>query len=471
MTVALSIIILSTVIALGKILGGSRVCGISLGVAWILFVGLLFAHFGYCPDTAVLHFVKELGLIFFVYSIGMQAGPGFFSNFRSGGLRFNLLALLLVLLGVVTARLLSGLAGVPMPAMVGVMSGAVTNTPGLGAAQQACADMDAGSVADIAVGYAVAYPFGMAGCILSLIFIRRVFYRGVPAWSRARAEDDADRDDRDALEIEKAALRDGRRYVHKKIIVSKRKLNGMTLGQFEFDRYLGARILRIRRAGIALTPTPDTLLQLGDVVTVVGPEASVDGVETVLGNSVKRLDEPNLIPIFAGIALGCLLGSLPIRLPGLSQPVRLGLAGGPLIVSILLSSFGPRMKVVTYTTTGANLMIREIGISLFLASVGLEAGGGFVASLAGRDGLVRIACGALITVVPLLACGAIGRYVLKIGYDRLAGVLAGSMTNPPALAFATEQEESGNEAAIGYATVYPLTMFLRVLAAQLMIAV
>ena len=424
MTLALSIIILCTVIALGKILGRCKLFGISLGVTWILFVGIVFAHYGYILDAQLLHFVKEFGLILFVYSIGMQVGPSFFSSFRSGGVKLNLLASLLVLCGVAVTYFLIKVTGTDPATMVGVMSGAVTNTPGLGAAQQAYADATGGDPAVIAQGYAVAYPLGVVGCILSFILLKNFFRSEKPLAVPTQQE---------ATETQVSG-----KLISRKISISKRKLNGAVLGKLEFDKYLGVNITKIRRAGIEIAARPDTILQMGDVLTVVGSEAAVTGMEKVLGNSIRRLNEPNLIAIFAGIALGCALGSIPIHFPGIPQPVKLGLAGGPLIVAILISCFCPRFKIVTYITTSANLMIREIGISLFLACVGLEAGSGFV------DTIVNKA---------------------------LIGVLSGASTNPPALAFAGEQDKNSDEAAVGYATVYPLTMFLRVLAAQLMVLI
>lgn len=467
MTIALSIIILSTVIALGKFLGTCKVFGISLGVTWILFVGIVFSHFGFNPDPAILHFLKELGLILFVYSIGMQVGPSFFSSFRSGGIKLNLLSTILVLLGVATSAVLIKLTGIDGPTMVGIMSGAVTNTPGLGAAQQAYADACGGDPSGIALGYAVSYPLGVVGAILAFILVKQSLYRkeNIKAPGPAANTDNVDYEVR---KIEKDARERGLKFVHKKIIISKRKLNGKHLGSLEFEKYMGVSIIRIRRAGIEIFAKPDTILQLGDVVTVVGSEEGIAGMEKILGNSVKKLDEPNLIAIFAGIAAGCALGSIPIHIPGIPQPIKLGLAGGPLIVSILVSYFGPRLKVVTYTTTSANLMIREIGISLFLACVGLEAGTGFVDTIVNKGGLVWIAYGAIITLVPILLCSIIGKYLFKLKYNTLVGLLAGACTNPPALAFASEQDPNSDDAAVAYATVYPLTMFLRVLCAQLM---
>lgn len=459
MTIGLSIIILSTVIALGKILGRCKVAGISLGVTWILFVGIIFSHFGYNLDPKILHFMKEFGLILFVYSIGMQVGPSFFSSFRAGGLKLNLLASMVVAAGVGVTYAIIKITGTDAPTMVGVMSGAVTNTPGLGAAQQAYADATGTGSTTIALGYAVAYPLGVVGCILSFIALKAILFRNERPLTVKNA----------AIPATGATEHVNGRYVQRKVIISKRKLNGIALGKLEFERYLGANITQIRRAGIIIEARQDSILQLGDVVTVVGNEHSVAAMEKVLGNSLKRLDQPNLIAIFAGIALGCALGSIPIHFPGIPQPVKLGLAGGPLIVSILMGHFGPRLRIVTYTTTSANLMIREIGISLFLACVGLEAGNGFVDTIVNKGGYIWIGYGALITVVPLLLCGLIGKTVMKVRYSTLIGVLSGASTNPPALAFAGEQDKNSDEAAVGYATVYPLTMFLRVLAAQLMV--
>ena len=375
------LIIISIVIALGRILGKTKICGISFGVTWVLFVGILFAHHGLTIDHNLIHFLKEFGLVLFVYSIGLQVGPGFFSSFRSGGLVLNGLAVFIIAVGVLVTVGIHFLADIPVTTVTGIMSGAVTNTPGLGAAQQTYFDITGNTANDIAQGYAVAYPLGVIGCILSFILIRIVLYRVSGAESRSA--------------------------VH-----NERKTAG-----------------------------------------------------EVRGNS----DQPNLIPIFIGIALGCILGSIPISLPGIPQPVKLGLAGGPLIVSILISRFGPRFHIITYTTPSANLMIREIGISLFLACVGLEAGEGFVDTLVHGDGMKWIMYGALITVIPVLAGGFIGKYVLRLDYNTLTGVLSGACTNPPALAYASEQDRDSDKTGVAYATVYPLSMFLRVLAAQLMV--
>ena len=472
--IAHSIIILALVIALGKMLGKSKAGGISLGVTWVLFVGILFSHFGMTLDSNLLHFMKEFGLILFVYSIGLQVGPGFFSIFRSGGLKLNLLAIFICLCGAATAIAIHFLADIPMTTITGIMSGAVTNTPGLGAAQTAYADSFGSNAPDIALGYAVAYPLGVIGAIASFLIIKQCFYRNgrVIVTSEKKSEDiDIMVEEKEAQKviISKHVEAADTRFISRRFIISKRSLNGVTIGKLNFEEVLGASVTRIRRAGLDFKASPDFKLQYGDLVTVVGSKESVAGVEKVLGNSLKRLDEPNLIPIFIGIALGVLLGSIPVTFPGIPQPVKLGLAGGPLIVSILLSHFGPRMNVITYTTASANLMLREIGICIFLACVGLEAGNGFVDTVVNNGGLIWIAYGALITVIPLMAAGIIGRYVMKLDYLTLIGVLSGASTNPPALAFASEQDKSTDTAAVSYAAVYPLTMFMRVLIAQLMI--
>ena len=379
--VAHILIIISIVIALGRILGKTKICGISFGATWVLFVGILFGHYGLSIDHNLIHFLKEFGLVLFVYSIGLQVGPGFFSSFRSGGLALNGLAVFVIATGMLVTIGIYFLSGIPATTITGIMSGAVTNTPGLGAAQQAYFDTTGNTATDMAQGYAVAYPLGVIGCILSFVLIRMMLYRISG--------------------------------VHSNI-------------------------------------------------------ASHNKVETK-GSFQNNPDQPNLIPIFIGIALGCILGSIPITFPGIPQPVKLGLAGGPLIVSILISRFGPKFHIITYTTPSANLMIREIGISLFLACVGLEAGDGFVDTLIHGDGMKWILYGALITVIPVLAGGFIGRYILKLDYSTLTGVLSGACTNPPALAYASEQDRDSDKTSVAYATVYPLSMFLRVLAAQLMV--
>ena len=541
--VAHSVLILSLTIAFGIILAKIKVRGVSLGVTWILFVGIVFGHFNMNLDEHLLHFLKEFGLILFVYSIGLQVGPGFFSAFKKGGFTLNMLAVLVVALGVGITVILHFTTGTPITTMVGILSGAVTNTPGLGAAQQANSDLNGIDAPDIALGYAVSYPLGVVGIILSLLALKYLL-----RINTAQEEKEADTEKGlghlqeltvrpVTLEIKNEAIhgktikeirpllnrkfvisrikhREGgetklvnsetvihvgdiilvistpidveaitiffgkeikmeweqlnKQLISRRILITKPELNGKTLSQLKIRNNFGASITRINRSGVDLVAGPQLQLQMGDRVTIVGTELAVAHAEKVLGNSMKRLNHPNLIPIFIGIALGCILGSIPFAFPGIPQPVKLGLAGGPLIVSILISRFGPKYKLITYTTISANLMLREIGISIFLACVGLGAGEGFVDTIIHGGGYIWVGYGVIITILPLLITGLVGRYYCKLNYFTLIGVLAGSTTNPPALAYSNDLT-SCDAPAVGYATVYPLTMFLRVLTAQLLI--
>lgn len=539
--VAHSVLILSLVIAFGIMLAKIKVAGVSLGITWILFVGIVFGHFDMTLNEHLLHFMKEFGLILFVYSIGLQVGPGFFSAFKKGGLTLNLLAMLVVFLGVVITIILHFVTGTPITTMVGILSGAVTNTPGLGAAQQANSDLNGIDAPEIALGYAVAYPLGVVGIILSLIALKYILRintkteeaeaeRGLGhiqeltvrpisfeirneaidgkkikdirplmnrdfVISRVRYHDGQETElaNSDTVlhlndkilvistpkDIEAISVFFGKqidmqweqldkKLISRRILITKPELNGKMLSQLKIRNNFGASITRVNRSGVDLVAAPQLQLQMGDRVTIVGSELAVSHAEKVLGNSMKRLDHPNLIPIFLGIALGCILGSTPFVFPGIPQPVKLGLAGGPLIVSILISRFGPQYKMITYTTMSANLMLREIGISLFLACVGLGTGKGFVETVIYDGGYVWVGYGVIITIVPLLIAGLVGRYVFKLNYYTLIGVLGGSTTNPPALAYSNDLT-SCDAPAVGYATVYPLTMFLRVLTAQILI--
>ena len=540
--VAHSVLILSLVIAFGIILAKIKIAGISLGVTWILFVGIVFGHFNLNLDEHLLHFLKEFGLILFVYSIGLQVGPGFFSAFKKGGFTLNMLAMTTIFLSVAVAVILHFTTGIPITTMVGILSGAVTNTPGLGAAQQANSDLNGIDAPEIAIGYAVAYPLGVVGAILSLLALKYILNINTPkeeadaekglghlqeltvrpvtlvvkneavngktikeirplvnrnfVISRIRYHEGSQETElvnsatvlhledeiliiSNPIDIEAITVFFGKQVeveweqvsknlISRRILITKPELNGKTLSQLKIRNNFGANITRINRSGVDLVAAPSLQLQMGDRVTVVGSELAVGHAEKVLGNSMKRLNHPNLIPIFIGIALGCILGSIPFMFPGIPQPVKLGLAGGPLIVSILISHFGPRYKMITYTTMSANLMVREIGISLFLACVGLGAGKGFIETIVNEGGYVWIGYGVLITVIPLLITGLIGRYGCKLNYYTLIGVLSGSNTNPPALAYSNELT-SCDAPAVGYATVYPLAMFLRVLTAQLLI--
>ncbi len=541
-SVAHAIFVLALVISFGILLGRIKIFGISLGITWILFVGIFLGHLGLGIDEHILHFIKEFGLILFIYSIGMQVGPSFFASFKEGGLTFNMLAAGVVFLGVVTTYVIHAITGLPIATMVGILSGAVTNTPGLGAAQQTYFDATGTNDPSIAMGYAVAYPLGVVGIITSLILYRFIFRINTDKENENIDTSSASKMteaqmfslvvknpaifDKTVHEIKslvdkdfvfsrllhksdnslvvpqpKTKLKEGDKVlvvtnlqnietiealvgekidmdkdewseldamlISRRINVSKAEINGKAIGQLKLRNLFDVNITRVNRAGLDLVADPRLQLQLGDRVTVVGTEESIKNVEKFLGNSMKRLREPNLIFIFIGIALGVLVGSIPFVFPGIPQPVKLGLAGGPLIVAILISRFGPKYGLVTYTTMSANLMLREVGIALFLACVGLSAGEGFVETIV-NGGYVWIGYGFIITVVPLLIIGTIGRKIFKINYFTLMGLIAGSMTDPPALSYANAI--AGNDVpAVSYATVYPLTMFLRVITAQLMI--
>ncbi|MDR1332226.1 MAG: putative transporter [Tannerella sp.] len=543
-SVAHSVMLLSVVIALGILSGKIKIGGISLGITFVLFVGICFGHFGFRVNDEVLHFFKEFGLILFVYSIGMQVGPGFFASFRKGGITLNLLAAGTVFLGVLITLALHYVTGLSVPTMVGILSGAVTNTPGLGAAQQAYFDMYGTQDASIAAGYAVSYPLGVAGVIIAIVCIRHIFkinpakeaerleaendahagearpvsllvrnpaifgksvgelaaliaphdfvisriwYSGSQQIELVTAETVLHENDRifvvtTELDVEfvktfvgeelpmerKQWVRPGSHFIARRIVVTKSNLNGRRLGDLKLRKLYGINITRINRSGVDLVASPHLTLQVGDRVNVVGTDSAIAHVETALGNSMKRLNEPNLIPIFLGIALGILAGSIPFTIPGIPQPVKLGLAGGPLIVALLVSRFGYRYRLVTYTTMSANLMLREVGITIFLACVGIGAGDGFVDTIVHQGGLAWIGYGFMITVIPSLITGLAVRRFYRLNYLTLMGLLAGSATDPPALAYSNTV--AGNDTpAVSYATVYPLTMFLRVLTAQLLI--
>lgn len=541
--VAHSVLILALVISAGIALGKLKIAGVKLGVTWILFVGIAVSHFGMRLEGHLIHFVKEFGLILFVYSIGLQVGPSFFSSFKKGGVRLNMLAAAIVFLGVTVTYVLYLITGLPITTMVGILSGAVTNTPGLGAAQQAYADASGFSDPNVALGYAVAYPLGVVGIILSMMAIRWIFRirfdeenKALTDWEQGGSSREAVRisvsvknpfvDRKTVLQIKRLINRQfilsrvlhenghidianaqtpltvgdrvlivtttdnidfivdfigdridmdkeewerlDHQFISRRIMITKSKLNGKHIGELKLRSGYGVTVTRVNRAGVDLIPNHGLQLQMGDRVTVVGSEASINAVSKILGNSMRRLNEPNLIPIFVGIFLGVVLGSIPIMFPGIPQPVKLGLAGGPLIVSILISRFGPHYKLVTYTTMSANLMLREVGISLFLACVGLGAGEGFIETVVYEGGYRWIGYGALITILPLMIVGIFARKVLKINYYTLMGLSAGAMTDPPALAYSNGV--AGNDMpSVGYATVYPLTMFLRILTAQLLI--
>lgn len=536
-----SLIVLMLTMAIGIFLSEKlKIKNFSLGVTWILFAGIILSHFGMRLTPQVEHFAKDFGLILFVYSIGLQVGPSFFSSFGKGGLQLNMLAVGVVLTGVLTAFGLHFITGEDMATMVGILSGAVTNTPGLGAAQQAFQDMFGHANPDIATGYAVAYPLGVVGIILSIMLIKAIFRINLkqeekdmkaaeesdpnqpivmdiqlmnPAVdgksvheiqsilgidmivSRVMRQDGTeeiansetiirlgevmrvltDRPHVKTIELigpikeqEKGESKSASGLVSKRIVLTKEQWNGKKIGSLGIRKNYHVNITRVTRAGVDLLATPSLVLQLGDRIMVVGDDKDVAKVADIFGNELKRLDVPNLLPIFLGIVLGIMVGTLPIAIPGLSQPFKLGLAGGSLIIAILIGRFGPLYRLVTFATTSANKMIREIGISLFLAAVGLGAGESFFSTIA-DGGYMWILYGVIITVLPILLMGIIGRLWMKLDYFTLAGLIAGSTTDPPALAYAGSLSQENEKASVAYATVYPLTMFLRVMSAQLII--
>ncbi len=537
--VAHSILTIAIVIAVGIMLGKVKIFGISLGVTWILFVGIAVSAFGITISPEVMHFVRDFGLILFVFALGLQVGPGFFASFKKGGVRLNAMAACIVFLSLTTAVVITLLTGESVETMVGVMSGAVTNTPGLGAAQQTVAELGHDAT-PIATGYAVAYPLGVLGVILTLLAMRGLFrinlgkekekiesQKGtkdnacifcveihnesifgksiyevdhlldrhfvvsrvchtdgkveIPASNTTFNEGDKLIIVTSAANVEVVAAFLGKKIdmpqeewdnldtnlVSRRLVVTQDKVNGKTLGELNIRAQFGLNVTRVNRAGIDLTASADLALQLGDRVMVVGSQKAIDQVAKLLGNEVKKLREPNLIPIFLGIFLGIIVGSIPVAFPGLSSPIKLGLAGGPLIIAILIARFGPKLGMVTYTTASSNMMLREIGISMFLAAVGLGAGETFIPSLAG-GGYIWILYGFLITVIPIIIIGIIARLVFKLDYYSISGLICGSQTNPIALSFMnTTFGES--QIAVAYATVYPLAMFCRVIVAQLMV--
>ena len=547
--IAHTILLFALVIATGIYLGRFKVKGVSIGSTWILFVGILLSHFGFRADPHILSFMKDFGLILFVFSIGLQVGPGFFHTFRTGGLKMNLLAFLMVILAVGVTLSIHFITGEDLRIMTGVMSGAVTNTPGLGAAQQTLSDamsasgisqtVVADSTSSIASAYAVAYPLGVLGVIFLLIFFKAIFKvdidkekealdnEGNEGGNAIRAsyqvcnpalfgmtvasliKDDGDRfvisrishggvvetpgpatvlnEGDNVLVITSQAHEEAVKIlfgkeleipfsewtakksspVARKITITRSGLTGKKLRELNVRSLYGVTVTRVIRAGVELVANPNLYLQMGDTLLVVGDEEGIDKVARLFGNKASRLSHPNLVPIFFGIVIGVIFGSIPISFPGVPQPVKLGLAGGPLIISILLGYFGPKMKITTYTTVSANMMLREIGISFFLAAVGLGAGDNFISAIV-NGGYWWILYGFLITVVPIIVTVLVARLALKLNFYQICGLIAGSTTNPPVLAFA--QGAYGTDyTSVNYATVYPLSMFMRVLAAQLLI--
>jgi putative transport protein len=541
-TVAHTILVYCLVIVAGVFLGKLRLFGVSLGITFVLFAGIAAGHFGLSANHKVIDFIRDFGLILFVFSIGLQVGPGFFSSFRKGGLSLNVLALIIVAAGGIITLVLHFITGTSLPMLVGIMSGAVTNTPGLGAAQQALnqvsGSIPAADIPEISLGYAVAYPFGVLGIILTMLILKKslsiniqdeiqnfnqvqhpadtlpekisilvtnpeVFNKSIVeisklirseiVISRVLHNGELNLASSETIIFEKDIIlvvtqkkfipevvkligtvsemdltsKSGR-LITRRIMVTNREVFGKSLGSLKLRTRYNINITRIYRSGIELVASPQLWLQMGDKLTVVGDEKSMEKVIEQLGNSIKRLNEPNLIPIFFGILFGVLLGSIPIHIPGIVNPLKLGLAGGPLIVAILLSKYGYKFSLVSYTTPSANLMLREIGIVLFLASVGIVAGEKFIPTLLSGDGFIWMGYGAIITFVPLLIIGFYSRTILKKNYLDICGLLSGSMTDPPALAYANSIAMS-DAPSVAYATVYPLVMFLRIFIAQLLI--
>lgn len=535
-----AVVIIALIIAVGLGLGKIKVRGISLGVTWVFFAGIFAGHTGLSIDPAMLHFAQDFGLVLFVYELGLQVGPGFFSSFRKGGVQLNTLALGVILIGTAMSVGISYAFSLPISDMVGVLCGATTNTPALAAAQQSLQQLGL-PVSSTALSCAVTYPLGVVGVILGLIFLRKCV-----ATKRNMAPpevEDINKTHIDAFKVVNPALfgktvreaaslvegthfvisrlwRDGKvsiptsdlqlkdndrvlvattvkdlpvltvlfgehenedwnsdeidwnaidsRLVSRHVAVTRPALNGKKLGSLRLRNSYGINISRVTRSGVTLLATPGLVLQLGDKLTVVGEEKSIEEVAKVLGNKSAALKDPNMAVIFIGMFLGLLLGSIPIFIPGMSAPVRLGLAGGPIVVGILMGRFGPSFHIVTYTTRSANLMLRGIGLSLYLSCLGLEAGGSFFETLVAGDGLLWVALGFVVTVLPVLAMGFLTLRWRGLDFGGTCGMLCGSMANPMALTYVSETIP-GDNAAVAYATVYPLTMFSRVVIAQLII--
>lgn len=535
------------VIAVGVYLGKIKIGGISLGVTFVLFAGILAGHVGFTGPKEILTFVQDFGLILFVFMIGMQVGPGFFESFKKGGVTLNLLSATAILLNILVmfgCYYLFFDTSNPqnLPMMVGTLYGAVTNTPGLGAANEALLSVFPNGAPSIANGYACAYPLGVVGIIGATILIKYITRVDMAAEEEQLNEEEAanphakphnmhlrventyiaGRTLREVSEflnrdiVCSRLLHDGevsipnskttfevgdellvvcaeadaeaikafigpeidaewdrekdevQHFVSRRIIVTRPEMNGKTLGKMHFSSVYGVNVTRISRQGMDLFASRNHHFHVGDRVMVVGPEENVNRVAEIMGNSVKRLDAPNIATIFIGIMVGIIFGSLPFAIPGMPVPLKLGIAGGPLIIAILIGRFGYRMKLVTYTTTSANMMLREIGLVLFLASVGIKAGAGFWDTVVQGDGLKYVGCGFLITIIPILIVGTIARLKFKFNYFTIMGMLAGTYTDPPALAYANSSC-SKEAPAVGYSTVYPLSMFLRIFTAQIVV--
>ena len=506
-----AVVVLSLISAIGLGLGRVHFWGISLGVTFVFFAGILAGHFGLSVDPQMLNYAESFGLVIFVYSLGLQVGPGFFSSFRKGGVTLNMLALGVVLLGTLLTVVASYATGISLPDMVGILCGATTNTPALGAAQQTLKQMGMDSSTP-ALGCAVAYPMGVVGVILAVLLIRKVLVRKEDL--EIKEKDDANKTYIAAFQVHNPAIfnksiKDIAHLSYPKFVISRLWRDGHVsiptsdkvlkegdrllvitaekdalaltvlfgeqentdwkkLGALRLRNHYGINISRVYRSGVQLLATPGLILQLGDRLTVVGEKAAIQNVEKVLGNAVKSLKEPNLVVIFIGIVLGLALGAIPFSIPGISTPVKLGLAGGPIIVGILLGTFGPRIHMITYTTRSANLMLRALGLSMYLACLGLDAGAHFFDTVFRSEGLLWIGLGAGLTIIPTVLVGFVAFKMMKIDFGTVSGMLCGSMANPMALNYANDTIP-GDNPSVAYATVYPLCMFLRVIIAQVLL--
>ena len=534
-----AIVVLSLVTAAGLWLGKMHVWGISLGVTFVFFVGILAGHLGISLDADMLNYAVSFGLVLFVYALGLQVGPGFFSSLRHGGVKLNLLSLGVIFIGTAMTVLLSYGLSIPLPDMVGVLCGATTNTPALGAAQQTLKQMGEPS-SSAALGAAVAYPLGVVGVILAILVIRKILAR--PADMEEKETEDHNHPYIAAFQLHNPGIyhktikdlalyshtkfvisrlwRDGkvtiptgstellendrilvvttekdmptltllfgeqenrdwnqedidwnsidRNLVSEHIVVTQAEINGKRLGSLHLRNTYDINISRVLRSGVQILATPDLILQLGDRLTVVGEKTAIKRVAGILGNSVTTLREPNLAAIFIGIVLGLILGSVPLSMPGISSPVKMGLAGGPIIVGILVGCFGPRLHMRTYTTRSANLMLRGIGLSLYLAGIGIDAGAHFFETVVRPEGAIWIGSGFLITVVPVLLMAVVAMRMCGMNFGSTCGMLCGSMANPMALNYVNDSFP-GNDASVSYATVYPLGMFMRVVISQVVL--
>lgn len=534
-----AVCVISVIIAIGLGLGKLRVCGISLGVTFVFFTGIVAGHFGLAIDPAILKYAEDFGLMLFVYELGLKVGPGFFSSFRTGGIKLNMLGLGLVLAGTATAIALSYLLAIPMTDMVGILSGATTNTPSLGAAQQAINQL--GLPAEgAALSCAVTYPLGVVGVILAFLLVRKFVARKTDYEPHHQGKADhtfvaefhvtnPGIDGLTLREINKLVTRNfvvsriwhgeevsipgpddvlhigdrvlvittedevsrltvlfgeisqrdwnkpdinwdtlDKHLVSRTITISKPQLNGRRLGSLKLRKHYSVNISRVSRSGVRLLARPDLVLQLGDRLTIVGSPESINKVGALVGNSVTDLKDPNLAAIFIGMVLSLIVGSIPISIPGISVPIKLGLAGGPIVVGILIGRFGPQFHMVTYTTRSANLMLRGIGLSLFLACLGLDAGGKFLETIMRADGLVWIAAGFIITLLPSLAMTIAAMRWWRLDFGTAAGMVSGAMANPMSMTYANEITP-GDDAPVAYATTYPLSMFARVVIVQLLV--